>query len=393
MTVIQYRLPAGQTGGVSDSYAGEFQRELENLHQLKQYQQMKKFQKAKRLSAKINDNRFYFDEYKLSDMVQGAIRDMNFSSGETYSSAVAKLYQAFSEQDDSSFKDSVKAMIGLRDELVQKTGMKYSVLSTDATDLELMADQGLTALSNVNKNVKMQIGNIGEGISSFMGAVVADTLISELSKKIEKINKRSASNAISLSNISVEYENVGGQYRNGMRLQTDNILTIKADVGKEKSVVLFQLNLSDKASVKFKTQEGQINKRKAYFRGSTVQALSQNLTWNSVANTISYHWDEDLNKRVTFKSSFHALRRYYGSKLLLDMFLNKNSDIDAIDFTVSAGKLIPETDVFNMLYKNNGTTAFIDRYKLTALIGKGLNREDEAEDIIKSLPVSLTGSI
>lgn len=393
MTVIQYRLPAGQTGGVSDRYAGEFQAELEKLQQLKKYQQMKKLQKAKRLSTKINDNRFYFDEYKLSDMVQSAIRDMNFSSGETYSSAVAKLYQAFSEKDDSSFKDSAQAMIGLRDELVQKTGMKYSVLNTDATDLELMADQGLTALSNVSKNVKMQVGNIGEGISSFMGVVVADTLISELSKKIEKMNKKSSSNAISLSNISVEYENVGGQYRNGMRLQTDNILTIKADIGKEKSVVLFQLNLSDKASAKFKTQEGQVNKRRAYFRGSTVQALSKSLNWNSVANTISYHWDEDLNKRVTFGSSLKALQRYYGSKLLLDMFSNKNSDTDAIDFTVNAGRLIPETDVFNMLYKNNETTAFINRYKLTALIGKGLNKEDDAEDIIRSLPVSLIGSI
>ena len=53
MTVIQYRLPAGQTGGISDRYAGEFQKELENLQQLKRYQQMKKLQKAKRLSTKI----------------------------------------------------------------------------------------------------------------------------------------------------------------------------------------------------------------------------------------------------------------------------------------------------------------------------------------------------
>lgn len=385
--IIDYKQTWSQFNSDSKVYEAYFNAKLNILRDQAQ-KKLDTYQQAKKVAGIFNNTPFEIDEDEIARdatsmlISEGALDDI--SSLYTAVVTTGEELGRRSEMYTQALGNLSQIKQGLMD------GKSFTIKGGEIPTFAQAVERGMMEKGKMSN----LIGRLGQHTSSVAGAAITNSLLSQLSKKLN----------VSTSDMKVvaTYEDTGDIRKGQYRYQTDNKLSISVDIdGTGQNILEFSFNISDKANkdlAKIATKKTTGNLK---FRDSTVAATTRDLDdQRAKYNTISYHYITDENKRFSgmWFPAGEALRSYVGYKMLIDMLIGSTEFNDEIDFTVYGGRIIPEHNVAAKLLsqKQSGRYRYqaeIAYYKLLNGNESAVQSENEAMDVIDKMRTSIRASI
>lgn len=340
---------------------------------------------SKIISGKINGESYVLNTDMIAEALSSSLNMPNLEDN------ISALYSTVINNSQSVLKatsqygSAVGNLLAIRNGLIPE-GSTFEVNAADQFSLDNAMQQGEMLMTGGISNT---LGKLGEAVSSLAGAAASQVVFNELTSQL------SSSQNISLKS---SYTNVGSEFINGTRRMTDNQLSIEVFSNGVSTGVTLNFNFSDKANKGLaKLSPKRKSTQQITVRSSTVAALSDELDRESYYNTISYHLNE-FGKKISGMHSGAgvALSNYYGYKLMIDAFIERNKD-DKIDFVVYGNRIIPESRMVNELLKlkqnSNKNFKYQAQIRYYMLVDKNnksnVRNADEAERVIDKMAVQL----